>query len=174
MTLRARLRDRKPDCGRKMDSHIYWHRPFDLVDGSNENLIFTIDDLDGIPGAPGIYIFARQHGQAVSPLYIGQARSLRARIEQQLRTNVRLMRGIETAPAGYRILLVGELITKRGQRLSKALNTIESTFIRYFLAEGCSLLNVNGTRTPVDRISFEGSRIAKNLFPPKEMAFVRA
>lgn len=85
-----------------MNLRLQWLEPFDLSDGSKWGYVYEIEDLNFIPSVPGVYVFGRVHGQSVAPLYIGKARNLRRRVEQELKRNVRLMRGIEGAPTGYR------------------------------------------------------------------------
>jgi hypothetical protein len=93
-----------------MDIRVVWQQPISLIDGSKQSLIYAVRDPSAIPDRPGVYVFGRRFGDTVSPLYIGKAENLTKRIEQQL-NNVRLMKGIENAPTGERILLVGELLS---------------------------------------------------------------
>lgn len=125
-----------------MDLTLSWCKPLPLRDGYRENLIYTIYE-EKIPNVPGIYVFARKHGKFMEPLYVGKANNLQVRISQQL-NNARLMKGIENASAGHRILLLGELFLKPGQQLDKALKIAESAFIKHYLAEGYELLNIQG------------------------------
>ena len=152
-----------------MDIRLKWLEPLDLIDGSRDALIYDVDGWDYIPDEPGVYIFARMHGDSVAPLYIGRATSLSTRIEQQLYNNVRLMTGLKNAAAGYRVLLVGQLQTQRGQRLQTVLQMVESALIRSALVEGFELLNVQGTRTPVHTITSSGNRDARAWLPSSEI-----
>ena len=146
-----------------MDLTLEWYEPFDLKDGSRQNLIYSLDDSDlqYLPEAPGVYVFARQHGAVTAPLYIGRAENLAARIMQQL-NNVRLMNGLRAAQSGYRMLLVGEFQARQGQQVDRALALIESALIRYALAEGYELLNLKGTKTRVHTIASAGNRVARS------------
>lgn len=143
-----------------MDLEVRWVGPFDLADGKRDGLIYKIPRLESIATRAGVYVFARVHGQSVFPLYIGKAANLQRRIDQQL-NNVRLMRGIEDAPAGYRTLHVGEFVPKGGQGAEKAIRIIESALIRAALAEGYDILNIKGTQTLVHTISSRGNREAR-------------
>jgi len=58
------------------------------------------------------------------------------------------MRGIEYAPIGQRVLCVGELLTRPGQKASTALGIIESALINAAMADCFELLNIKGTKTP--------------------------
>ena len=147
-----------------MELDLRWLAPFELSDGRKDGLIYVLEDLNRIPDEPGIYVFARVHGETVSPLYIGRAEALRRRIEQQL-NNLRLMRGIEEAPTGYRTLHVGALEPKKGQRFAKALSIIESALISTALVEGFDLINIKGTKTLVHTIASSGNREARNWLP---------
>lgn len=113
-----------------MEIRVVWQQPLSLRDGSSEGLIYACEDPALIPNRPGIYVFARRHGDAVSPLYIGQAENLAKRIPQQL-NNVKLMNGMKNAPTGERILLVGELALRSGQRVSRVLEVVENALIEY-------------------------------------------
>jgi hypothetical protein len=151
-----------PTCSRRgvtVDLQLEWHEPFDLVNGQRYGYTYFVEELDELPDAPGVYVFARQHGQLVAPLYVGRAQSISKRVMQQL-NNARLMNGIKRAQSGYRLLLVGELIPKPGQQLDRALDIIEAALIRYALAEGFELLNKQGTRIYRHTLRSSGSREA--------------
>lgn len=145
-----------------MDIQLYWHKPLNLYDGSDSNLIYDIN-LDAVPTSAGIYLFAREYGQSVSILYVGKGTNLRSRLKSQL-NNVRLMRAIQNAPKGYRILTFAELAT-RSQQLDKALRIVESSFIRHYVVEGHELLNVQGTIIKIHTINSERNHLKK--FVPK-------
>src|SRR2546425_12816561 len=152
-----------------MDIRLQWLEPLDLVEGNG--LIYDVEeqDWDYIPDSPGVYIFARAHGDAVAPLYIGRAANLSERIWQQLNNNVRLMRGLEDAQSGYRVLLVGELLTRPGQRTASVLRLAEAALIRAAWVEGLELLNIQGTRTPVHTLTSSGNRDARSWLPSSKM-----
>jgi hypothetical protein len=144
---------------------VAWSRPLPLRDGSAELLTYTCDELDPSFDEPGVYVFARRHGQRVSPLYIGQASRLKQRVEQQFANNARLMNGLKQAEAGQRILLLGRVQFKRGQQLKQVLNVLESALIEHSLAQGHELLNKRGAKTPVHTISFQGNRASRCIAP---------
>jgi hypothetical protein len=110
----------------------------------------------------GVYVFARQFGTSVNPIYVGQAQNIRVRIRQQFR-NHPLMRGIENAGNGRRLLLQGEVITRRGQQLVHVLNVVERGLIEHFLGEGYTLLNVRGANVPSDTVTFQGNQLSRGL-----------
>jgi hypothetical protein len=155
--------------GGKVDIQLRWLEPLELIDGTREGLIYNVaeKDWDHIPDAPGAYVFARAHGDSITPLYIGRATSLADRVWQHLNNNLRLMRGLEDAAAGYRILLLAPLIPRPGQRISRVLQLVESALIRSALVEGYELLNVQGTRTRVHTITFSGNREARSWLPSR-------
>jgi len=146
-----------------MDLELRWLSPFDLVE-SRGNFIYEVDNFERIPDMPGIYVFGRDHGGAISPLYIGKAISLCTRIEQQL-NNVGLMRAIQRAPNAYRVLYVAEFICKTGQNLDKAIAVIESALISAAMVEGFELINKQGTKTLAHTISSTGNREARSWLP---------
>ena len=142
-----------------MDLDVFWHPPVDLHDGRDDNLILTCD-LDEIPETPGVYAFARKHGENIEPLYIGRAGDLRSRIRGHFRTNVQLMQRIRDARNGRKVVLPGEWRAKRGQQQERALQVIEAGLIKYALAEGHEIFNIQGTKRPVHIINSAGNRDA--------------
>jgi hypothetical protein len=147
-----------------MEIRIVWQQPIPLVDGSKQSLIYVPRDTAAIPGRPGVYIFGRRYGDTVSPLYIGKAENLAKRIEQQM-NNVRLMKGIENAPTGERILLLGELSLRPGQRVPRVLEVVENALIEFALTNEHEILNKQGTRTPFHTLTFEGNRSSRQVAP---------
>jgi hypothetical protein len=61
-------------------------------------------------------------------------------------------------------LLVGEYVTKGGQRVEKCLALSERALIRYFLSEGHDLVNMQGTRIRRHELESTG-RHPKRFFP---------
>jgi hypothetical protein len=150
-----------------MKIDLKWDKPFRLRDGSKTNLIYSCPELPRIPRKPGVYVFARRFGGMIIPLYVGQAQRLRSRIEQQFKSNVQLMRGLENAPNGRRILLVGRVSLHRGQQQAKVLDIIESALIKNALAQGHDLLNQHGTKTKVHAIVSKGNHASRQIAPLK-------
>lgn len=62
------------------------------------------------------------------------------------------------------MLLVGEYVTKPGQRIEKCLDLTERALIRYFLSEGHDLVNKQGTRIRRHELESTGRR-PKRFFP---------
>jgi len=122
-----------------------WSKPSRLRDGSHDGLVYKVDDKV-LPEDPGIYVFARTHGQSFEALYVGKATSLRGRVRSQLANNVKLVRHLEKANAGHRVVVCGALRLKPGQKLKKALGVAEGAFIRYYLAQGHDLVNEQGMK----------------------------
>ena len=120
--------------------------------------------LERFSGDAGVYVFARRHGKNVSPLYIGQAKNLRSRIDGQF-NNLRLMTGVKEAQVGRRILLVGRLVLHRGQQMKKVLDIVESALIKRALAEGHDLINQHGTKTKVHTIRSKGNSASRQIAP---------
>lgn len=127
-----------------MKLFIEWGRPVSLRDGSSQNLIYVLD-LNKLPIAPGLYVLGRRWGQEFEALYVGKAGSIRGRVKNQL-NNLRLMQHLHNARGGTRVIIVGKIITKPGQQLSKTLITTERALIRHFLSTGDDLVNKQGTR----------------------------
>ena len=76
---------------------------------SNQEFVIHEADAKRIPDAPGVYVFARKHGEKYEPIYIGQADSLRARLAQHLKSNVALMKALRSAKTGAKVVLIAEI-----------------------------------------------------------------
>lgn len=74
------------------------------------------------------------------------------------------MQHIRTAKTGKKVLLVGEYITKPGQRIDKCLALTERALIRNFLSEGHDLVNLQGTLIRRHELESTG-RHPKKFFP---------
>lgn len=145
---------------------IKWHPPLLLRKARpDENLFYACDDLELIPSKPGIYVFARRHGQSVSPLYIGQSLDLHKRIRQHLEGNVGLLKGILRAEAGQRLLLIGEAQFHPGQKAAKVIKLLERVYIEHALTAGYDLLNEMGTKTPSHNVQSQGKKEFHAPFP---------
>ena len=155
-----------------MDIEIRWAAPFNLT-RSKSDLIYEVADFESISSDAGVYVFARAHGHAVCPLSVGKALNLGRRIEQQL-NNVRLMKGIERAMIGGRVLYTGEFVGKGGQSAAKAISVVESALISAALVEGFELINVQGTKTLAHTITSSGNREARSWLPENTIRLRRA
>ena len=141
-----------------------WAQPLALTISRAAHEIYFCPDHETIPDSPGVYVFARRHGEVTEPLYIGQSRNLYARLRQHL-DSVSLMQSIREASAGARLFLYCEPILRPGQQLVRVLDTLEEALIDHALAEGHALLNVQGTRCPTHAITFSGNRTSEALAP---------
>jgi hypothetical protein len=128
-----------------MEISLEWKRSIKLKEGYDQKLIYTLN-FEKIPSSAGIYVFGRKYGKSFEALYVGQATNMRKRIKQQIERNIKLMRHIEDALASYRILLLAEIVPKRGQKLDRILPIAERVFIKHFLSEGHDLVNTKGTK----------------------------
>ena len=149
-----------------MNIDIEWSEPIELVDGAKDYLIYKCTNMDNIPDAPGIYIFARRFAETLTPLYIGQAGSLRKRIDQQL-NNTQLIKGIEAAEIGNRVLLVGTIIPRSGQRVDRLLDFAETAVMENAVSSGHSLLNKQGTTLCFHTIQSIGNKWSRKIVPTK-------
>lgn len=153
---RCRLESRDDDPGKKtrrvasltmlqrVELSVVWSRPIPMKIARDRGLIYTTD-LDRIPNVSGVYVFGRVFGENFEALYVGKADRLRGRVKQHL-NNLRLMRHLEDAQIGKRVVIVGRFEAKPGQRANVCLPLIEKALIRHFLAEGHDLVNEQGTR----------------------------
>ena len=110
-------------------------------------------------------------GSSFEALYIGQSNNLRLRTRGHL-NNLRLMRHIEAAKTGRRLVILGHPLTRPGQRLPKVLNVLEKALIRHFLAEGHDLVNQQGVR--IRRHEIESSGRVPKAFMPSLMYLERS
>ena len=136
---------------------IFWHPPVDLRNGRQDGLILTCD-LDRIPDKAGIYAFCLMFGEKIEPLYIGRGANLRSRINGHFKSSVRLMQQITAAKAGQKVVLPAEWKPKSGQQEESALTVIEAALIKFAIAEGHDLFNVQGTKRSVHTINSSGNR----------------
>ncbi len=115
-------------------------------------------NFEQIPAAAaGIYVFARQHGNMIEPIYVGKAGNLRSRIKTQF-NNLNLMTAVNNSKSGSRILLVGTIAALPNQTLGKILPIAERAHIRAALAAGYALVNKQGTKTKTHTIEIVGSK----------------
>jgi hypothetical protein len=126
--------------------------------------IYELPDLEQVPTGPGVYVFGRTYGETKTPLYIGRARNLRRRIEQQL-NSVKLMTRIEDAANGTRFLLYCQPEPRRAVSPQRAVAIIEDGLIAHALSEGHELLQKQGTKRPNHLIHFKGNRTSEQIAP---------
>jgi hypothetical protein len=101
-------------------------------------------ELNKVPEGPGIYVFGRRHGKSFEALYVGRATNLKQRITYQL-NNLKLMKHIDSAKTGDRVILIGLFRAKQKQTPEACLPIIERAVIRHFIGEGNDLVNIQGT-----------------------------
>ncbi|MHB8160270.1 MAG: GIY-YIG nuclease family protein [Thermoleophilia bacterium] len=104
----------------------------------------------------------------IKPLYIGESKNLRSRIDSHFKGSTRLMNQIRKKRCiGERILLVGVLQPGRGHsenHVKKYTKKLQDILIRKTIEDGHQLLNVQGTIIPTTIIVSEGNR-PSNLIP---------
>jgi len=145
-----------------MNLDVVWHKPLNLVDGSENHLIFDVNGIAGYDGMSGVYVFGRKYRNKLYPLYIGKASKIGARIRQHLNTT-KLMKQIQDSGPGERVVVIGEFKPKSGQKTGTAITLIETALIRQALSMGYQLLNKSGTKIPVHDITFSGNLEAKRF-----------
>lgn len=145
-----------------MNLEIQWNAPLSLVNGDNDNLIYSIPDINEWDGYPGIYMFCRMYAGSIVPLYIGRSKNIGKRVKQHLNTT-KMMKAIQKAPNGEKVLVAGEFISKSGQSIDSSLKLIERVLIDHALAEGYELINKAGTKNPIHTINFNGFKAAKDF-----------
>ncbi|MCB9897714.1 MAG: GIY-YIG nuclease family protein [Planctomycetes bacterium] len=147
-----------------MQLEIEWESPIPLRDGRKDGLIYTLD-LEHIEPLPGIYVFARRWGSSFEALYVGRSKNVRSRVRGHL-NNLRLMRHLDGARSGARVVFCGHPRTRPGQRLERVLAVLERAWIRHFLAEGHDLVNQQGTKIRRHEIVSTG-RAPRRFLPSK-------
>jgi hypothetical protein len=133
-----------------------WMRPLTLADATKQNMIYSFD-FKKLPNKAGVYVFGRKFGSQFEALYVGKAGNLQGRTKGQL-NNLKLMQHVKHAKNGKRLLLVGRFIPKPGQQENKCLGILERALIRYFLAEGHDLVNIQGTQLKRHEIHSAGGK----------------
>ena len=146
-----------------MELNITWYQPIPLLDGEKQDLIYTAKNLEEWDGVPGVYMFCRVFDGEIFPLYIGKAENIAGRLRQHFKTSINLMKRIKKAAKGAKVVIPGEFTPKPGQSTKKCLTIIERALINHALTEGNELLNVQGTKTPTNRIKFSGFLGARNI-----------
>jgi len=144
---------------------VKWDKPLRLRDGAKFSQLFYCPKLDRIANKPGVYIFARTYGDAVTPLYVGQSSKLRNRIEHHFKHNVPLMMKLQEADNGRRFVFVGRLKLGQGQQETKVLKLVESSLIKHALTQGHVLFNKQGVKPHVHTIKSKGNLLSKQVAP---------
>ena len=141
---------------------VRWTRPLKLTSGT-ANYPSYEPPLSNLPDQSGVYVFGRQYGKVFEALYVGKANNIRRRVKGQC-NNLRLMRHLENARNGKRVVLAGVFLPKPGQQLQKCLTLVERALIRHFLSDGHDLVNKMGVRLRQHEILSEGNH-PKKSFP---------
>lgn len=125
-----------------MELNLKWANPISLK--ALDDAGYTVD-LNKLPKAFGVYVFARRFGSSIEALYVGQALDIQSRVKQQL-NNLHLMKAIkyskekESSHIGERVLITGQFIAGPAQRHEKCLSLIERSLIRFFYLKAMILL----------------------------------
>ena len=145
-----------------MELQIEWSKSLVLKEKTDPDLLYAID-TNKLPKHSGIYVFGRKWGKGFEALYVGKAKNIQSRVNGQF-NNLRLMRYIQNAKNGKRIILFGKIKTRRGQQIDKCLTLTERGLIRHFLSEGHDLTNKQGARIRRHEIKSSG-KIHKKFVP---------
>ncbi len=145
-----------------MKINISWNKPVPMTKEKDAMQIYSCN-LYKIPDVSGIYIFARYYNGKYYALYVGQSKNLRKRVKGHL-NNLKLMKYLEKAKTGNRVIIAGSIVKKGGKNPEKSLKILERSLIRHFLAEGHDLVNRQGVRILSHEILSEG-HIKKSFIP---------
>jgi hypothetical protein len=135
--------------------------------------------MGDLPTDAGIYVFARKFGDSYSPIYIGKAKNVRARLKNQFKSlplMVKVKNWNPTNPEnpalamnGTRVLFIGTLVKPAtAAKLDDALKISERSLIEHALSEGHHIVNIQMTRTKYDEVISTGVNGAK-AFAPRSM-----
>lgn len=138
-----------------------WSRPIVLV-LSRASGIYECPDLNQFPETPAVYIFGRQHGKSIEPLYIGRASKLRQRMKQQF-DSVKLMSRIKGAGTGGRFLIYCTPRLRQRQTAAQTIRVMEDALIAHALGVGWELLQKQGTVRPSHTVKFSGNRTSETI-----------
>lgn len=141
-----------------------WSKPIALKKLPASALQIYSVNLEQVPENPGVYVFARKHGNSVFPIYIGETMSLRARVKTHL-NSLPLMKAIENAPNGGRFLIYCTVDARAKDKAKKQIKVLERVLILHAQGEGHALFNKKGTKLPTDTISFVGNRTSESIAP---------
>jgi hypothetical protein len=147
-----------------MEIDVKWQKALELKEDRKGNLIYACPQQSKIPEKAGVYVFLRKFGKSYEPLYVGETGNLRRRIRQHLENNLRLMRAIENLEIGKRLILVGVIRFKPGQKALTVQRLLQEALIRHCLSGGHELLNQHGVSPKVHTVAFAGNRVSENVF----------
>jgi len=142
-----------------INPHLSWHTPQVLKAYPYQ------PDLAAIPKSPGVYVFYRKYGaRSFQVFYVGKAQNLRSRLKGQI-NNLKLMNGIQKAPNGTRCLAYAEIVLKPGQKAESAIRAAEKILIRHFVEEGHELLNIQGIKIRIQKLTNDRPSPLNKLIP---------
>jgi predicted GIY-YIG superfamily endonuclease len=142
-----------------MEINATWASPIDLVQSDSAYDL----DLARIEDHPAVYVIGRRFGDSCVPLYIGRTAKLRRRMKQHFDSR-RFMSALREFPNGTRFLAWSTFQLKQGQRLQRVMGIVERGLIAHALSENHQLINIQGTKTPVDTVNFTGNLSVRNIF----------
>lgn len=142
-----------------------WSQPTKLVLSRSPDKIYELD-LEALPAKPGVYVFGRRHGGSVTPIYIGETLSIKARTKGHL-NSVALMGAIKAAPKGERFFIYCTVKAGNKDKAKKLIKVLEKALILHAQSEGHELVNKKGTKLPADEITFTGNRTSEAIAPRK-------
>lgn len=145
-----------------MNIRAIWGEEILLHPDKKGNLIFEFPESE-LTDEAGCYVFYNRIRMRCNILYIGKASNIKARLNTQFNT-VRLMNGIKKSGRGNKVLIYCTIKLKGGQKLEKALATLEKNLIKHAFSEGHELLNKHGSKIHFHEINFSGNRISQSLF----------
>lgn len=142
-----------------MEIDATWAAPIDLALNNDGYEL----DLGAVEDIPAVYLIGRRFGDKRVPLYIGRTAKLKRRMKQHMDSR-RFMTALGNFPNGTRFLAWATFRLKQGQRLVRVMRIVERGLILHALSDNHQLINIQGTKTPVDTVNFTGNLEARNIF----------
>jgi hypothetical protein len=140
-----------------------WSDPVPLLKDKRGKLSYHVNS-EQLPTEPGVYIFCRKFGKKITPIYVGEALSIRLRINNHLKS-LPLMRTIDEAAAGKKFIIYCTVKARAKAKAKQQIQIIEKALILHIQSEGHVLFNQKGTKLPTDEINFIGNRTSEAIAP---------
>ena len=149
-----------------MKIELAWEKPIPLKAVVTGGYKFAAIE-EQLPTDAGIYVFARKYGTNYSPIYIGKAKNIRARLKTQFKSlplmvkvknwNPEDAEDATLALSGQRVLFIASLVKPTASAsIDNGLRIAERALIEHALTEGHNIVNIQMTKTKYDEITSNG------------------
>lgn len=131
-----------------------WEKPVPLIDGSSQDLIYTVRNIHSVLAAPGAYVFLREYGGKIYPIYVGETLNIQVRLLQHIERSTKLMNAIKKSGRGEKLFLYCTVTTSSTKKRDKMLGILQKGLVEHALSAGHELVNIQLTKMPVHGVSF--------------------